>query len=176
MPNRIVQKPHIDQAIWFLNAYAVSDKKVAKVNAYRFWNDGIKEHAEEIWDYTQKFANVDPNGGNGFDHDEVDIFFLSSCLLLLNSFGVISSLKMYYSHFSNCLHTSHHKTSRTHTHHITSHIYSHPTHQLLLRPTWSSLSTNTCQCVQSILSFWIRIWCRWVKQLLYLNCEQNLEK
>jgi len=53
--DEIVQKPHIDQAIWFLNA---------------FWNDGIKEHAEEIWDYTQKFANVDPNGGNGFDHDE----------------------------------------------------------------------------------------------------------
>jgi len=53
--NELATQPHADQATWFLNA---------------FWNDGIKEHAEEVWKLQEKFATVDPNVGNGYDHDE----------------------------------------------------------------------------------------------------------
>ena len=35
----LVAKIHQDQAIWFLNA---------------FWNDGVKQKAEDLWDYNAK--------------------------------------------------------------------------------------------------------------------------
>lgn len=53
--DELARKPHEEQAIWFLNA---------------FWNEGIKEHAEDIWNFTEKFKTIDPNGGSGHDHDE----------------------------------------------------------------------------------------------------------
>jgi len=53
--NTLAQKPHQEQAIWFLNA---------------FWNEGIKEKAEDIWSLQEKFASIDPNTGTGYDHDE----------------------------------------------------------------------------------------------------------
>jgi len=53
--NDLVTKSHEDQAIWFLNA---------------FWNGGVKEKAEDIWAFHEKFSQIDPNGGNGYDHDE----------------------------------------------------------------------------------------------------------
>jgi len=50
----LVTKSHQDQAIWFLNA---------------FWNGGVKEKAEDLWEYTAKFVKL---GGNkdGCDLDE----------------------------------------------------------------------------------------------------------
>jgi len=53
--NSLAHKPHEDQAVWFLNA---------------FWNAGVKEKAEDIWNWQEKFSKIDPNGGNGYELDE----------------------------------------------------------------------------------------------------------
>merc|ERR1711988_1903162 len=53
--NSLISQSHEAQAIWFLNA---------------FWNGGVKEKAEDIWNWQEKFKNIDPSGGTGNDHDE----------------------------------------------------------------------------------------------------------
>eukprot|EP00009_Paramoeba_aestuarina_P017790 CAMPEP_0201542652 /NCGR_PEP_ID=MMETSP0161_2-20130828/72152_1 /ASSEMBLY_ACC=CAM_ASM_000251 /TAXON_ID=180227 /ORGANISM="Neoparamoeba aestuarina, Strain SoJaBio B1-5/56/2" /LENGTH=301 /DNA_ID=CAMNT_0047950325 /DNA_START=70 /DNA_END=975 /DNA_ORIENTATION=+ len=54
---KIVSKPHKDQAVWFLNA---------------FWNGGVKEHAEKIWEFQLKFVELSKLGDNSVcDLDEL---------------------------------------------------------------------------------------------------------
>jgi hypothetical protein len=51
----LVSKTHKDQAVWFLNAY---------------WNDGVKEKSEEIWDFVLKFQALSKQSNSACDLDE----------------------------------------------------------------------------------------------------------
>jgi DNA repair exonuclease SbcCD ATPase subunit len=52
--NTLASKTHQEQAIWFLNA---------------FWNGGVKQHAEKIWEFRAQFQKLGPNAC------ELDEFF-----------------------------------------------------------------------------------------------------
>jgi len=49
----LIQKPHHDQAVWFLNA---------------FWNGGVKQSSEDVWKYVLKFNELSKMGDKS-DHD-----------------------------------------------------------------------------------------------------------
>jgi hypothetical protein len=57
-------RPYKEQAIWFLNAY---EKNIA--------SDG-----ENLWKWTNKFAELDKKGKEGSELDEVRLFTTNTCI------------------------------------------------------------------------------------------------
>lgn len=56
----LAAKPHVNQAIWFLNA---------------FWNEGVKSKSEEVWGYFQKFNKLSKDSRSADNSSDLDEFF-----------------------------------------------------------------------------------------------------
>jgi DNA polymerase III gamma/tau subunit len=56
----LAAKPHEAQSIWFLNA---------------FWNEGVKAHAEQVWEFHQKFAKLSKDSHAPEGACDLDEFF-----------------------------------------------------------------------------------------------------